>query len=64
MIHIYKVSKKKLRLTFLLISRLIRNVEKWFNYPQNWHGKSFPTVCDSTFSVDWFSKKLTFYVKF
>ena len=51
---------KKLCFTFLLISQLILIVEKRVGYPQNWHGKRLPTICDSTFSVTWFTRKLTF----
>ena len=56
--------QKKLCFTFLLISQLILIVERRVGYPQNWDGKRFLTICDSTFSVTWFTRKLTFYVKF
>jgi len=63
--HIYiQGVPKKLCFTFLLISQLILIVEKRVGYPQNWHGKRLPTICDSTFSVTWFTRKLTFYEKF
>ena len=59
-IYIYRVSQKKLCFTFLLISQLILIVERRVGYPQNWDGKRFLTICDSTFSVTWFTRKLTF----
>ena len=62
--YIYRVSQNILCLTFLLISQLILIVERWVEYPQNWDGKRFLTICDSTFSVTWFTRKLTFYEKF
>ena len=45
---IHRVSQKKLYFTFLLISQLILIVEKRVGYPQKWHGKRLPTICDST----------------
>ena len=44
----YRVIQKKLCFTFLLISQPILIVER-VGYPQNWHGKRFLTICDSTF---------------
>ena len=47
--YMYRVFQKKLCFKFLLISQLILIVEKRVGYPQNWHGKRLPTICDSTF---------------
>ena len=49
--HIYTGCSKKLCFMFLLISQLILILERRVGYPQNWHGKRFPTICDSAFSV-------------